>query len=212
MGEAKTAMLFFDHAVKLAPENEDYQAAALGAFCEAYPDKGKIKAEKILDEPQNYPATVVIRACEIRFQETFEAGDERKFLAIYEKISNALNTALLMMQKGPRPKLMSEAQPVYSVVCSLLASCCRNLGKIDAAFHYYTTAIGLDPLNSPLLIARGAVVYGESGFGKEFAVRDFMRAIQVGTDIGIPYYFLAHYFLLTGQYQKTLDAVVEGLR
>jgi tetratricopeptide (TPR) repeat protein len=211
MGEAKTALLFFDHAARLAPENEEYQAAALGAFCEAHPDNGKIKIEKILDDPQSYPAAVIVRACEIRFQETLELGDERRNLTIYKQIVHALHIAIMWMQKGPRQKLISEAQPIYSVVCSLLATCCRNLGMIDPAFHYYTTAIGLDPLNPPLLIARGAVLYGQSGFVTEFAIQDFMRAIRIGTDIGIPYYFLAHYYLLTGQYKRTLQAVVEGL-
>jgi len=39
MGESKTALLFFQHAVKLAPENEEYRAVALGAFCEVYPEE-----------------------------------------------------------------------------------------------------------------------------------------------------------------------------
>ena len=94
---------------------------------------------------------------------------------------------------------------------SLLATCCRNISKIDAAFHYYTMAIGLDPLNAPLLIARGASIYTQSNFSQQFAAEDFERAIMVGTDLVIPHYFLAHFLLQRGQFEACVKAADDGM-
>ncbi len=70
------------------------------------------------------------------------------------------------MQRG-RKKLISETQPVYSYVYSMLACCCRYLDMVEPAFFYYTLAIGLNPSNNALLISRGALMYGRTEFATE---------------------------------------------
>src|SRR5260370_22621688 len=83
---------------------------------------------------------------------------------------------------------------------------------IDPAFHYYTTAIGLDPLNAPLLIARGSVLYGRTEQGTLFAVEDLDRALRIGTDLAIPFYFMGHFLLQRGQFKHAIEYVDDGLK
>ena len=209
-GEPKVALLFFHHAVQLDPENEEYKASALGALYNAFPREGQKQVEAVLANPIDFAPALVIRACEIKFQ-TLQSVDEGQYRKVCGQIVTALHAALFKMQETENRKLISEFQPVYSVVCSLLATCCRNLGMIDPAFHYYTMAIGLDPLNAALLIARGSVLYWRTEQATIFAVEDFDRALRIGTDLAIPFFFMSHFWLQKGQFRQTIKYVDAGL-
>lgn len=216
LNEPRTALLFFKHACQLAPFNDLYQASALGALCAAFPKKGTAEVERVLANfgpfmtlpLDNFPGPMLaIRASEIKFDEIHQtASEDEKLNEEYSKIARALHITLHhMYAAGQRA---AHAQPVYSVLYSLLATCYEHLEKYDDAYDFYTSAIGLDPSNAPLLIARGKLMYGKS----ETALQDFDRAIEMGTDLAIPYYFFAHHFLNSNQLTPAVSSVEEGLK
>ena len=71
-------------------------------------------------------------------------------------------------------------------------------GENPAALNYYSRGIAADPANDVLLVARGILLYGES----PRAVTDFESAIQSGSTVIWPYFFLAHHALLGGQFER----------
>jgi tetratricopeptide (TPR) repeat protein len=212
MNEPRTALLFFKHAAMLSPKNEEYRAAALGALFHARPDEGGIEVERLIVECDSELPLLVLRACELKFQETLLGRTNEVSTGIYTRIVNALHRVWSRMQLPKYRRDISKCQPIYSVMFSMMAACCRNIGKIDAAFHYYTMAVGLDPLNPPLLTARGAVIYGTDYLSNPYAFEDFQRAIMLKTDLAAPYYFTAHFLLNIGQFEKCLSAVEDGLK
>jgi tetratricopeptide (TPR) repeat protein len=115
------------------------------------------------------------------------------------------------MQKGPKKKLISATRTVYSYVYSMLAACCRYLNRVDPAYFYYTWAIGLDPLNDALLTARGVLMYDRTEFTTE-AVEDFDRALRLGTSLAIPFYYVAHFLLRSGNFDACLKVIEDGLQ
>lgn len=208
--EPRTALVFFRHAHRLAPYNEEYEAAELGALADANLKDGRDSVQWILNNTRESSPIVVMRACEIAFQDAQRSVDQDTARAVYEKLIHALHDALGNLQgRGElwKPRPMSEHQPIYSALFSLVATCCRNVDNVDAAFHYYTIAVGLDPFNSVLLTARGASIYGQSKSSQDYAAGDFQRAISLGIELVLPYFFLAHYLLQRGQFDTCIRIV-----
>jgi len=210
--EPRVALLFFNHAANLDAENDDYKAEAFDALVRAYPERGQKEITRVLTElPKGAPA-VIIKACDIAFNSTLRNRDEGNLRSLHEVIVRALHAALVEMQEGPKKKLISETQPVYSYVYSMLASCCRYLDMLDPAYFYYTFAIGLDPLSDALLIARGALMYGRTQVATESAVEDFRRALRIGTSMAIPFYYIAHYLLHSQNFETCMKVIEDGLQ
>jgi tetratricopeptide (TPR) repeat protein len=47
-GEPKVALLFFNHAAKLDPENDEYKAQAIDSLIRAYPERGSKKLQRMI--------------------------------------------------------------------------------------------------------------------------------------------------------------------
>jgi tetratricopeptide (TPR) repeat protein len=212
LGEPEIAWVFYEHAGQLNPSNEEYKAAALGAFVVVHPEKGMNTVSAIIEKPSDFPVLVVIKACEVKFDAALRALESDNVASDYQDIVDGLHNALERLPKPPNPRKISDAQPVYSLVCCMLATCCRNLGLYDPAFHYYTIAIGLDPLNHTLLTSRGALAYGRSLFEDEFAFADFDRAVRCGSDMAVPFYYMGHYLLRRGLFEYAIRCFDEGLK
>ena len=94
-----------------------------------------------------------------------------------------------------------------SMVCALLGLCHEFLGENQAALRSYDQALALTPNNDALLVARGILWYGES----PRAIDDFVLAIDQETRLVWPYYFLAHHYVATGQYERSRVFCERGL-
>lgn len=84
------------------------------------------------------------------------------------------------------------------MACTLLGFCHEARGQNQAALGAYSRGLEADPTNVGLLVARGILLYGESGR----AIADLESAIQYGSTMVLPYYFLAHHSLLGGQFER----------
>ncbi len=84
------------------------------------------------------------------------------------------------------------------MTCALLGLCHELLGERQPAESSFTRGITADPSNDGLLVARGILLYGES----PRAVKDLELAIQYGSPEILPYFFLAHHSLTSGQLEQ----------
>lgn len=210
-GEPGVALQFFRHASRLRPENDDFKANVLEALFWSDPEAARHEIDRVLSElPPEEPA-LVIKACDLVFSETLPRRDDGDLKLLYERLIAALQSALRAMHGGHRAKIISEFPPLYGYVYSMLAVCHRYLGAIDQSYLYYTLAIGLDPLNDTILVARGAAVYGHSVLSTASAVNDFLAATRMKTAMAVPYHHLAHYFLQAQQFNECIKAVNDGL-
>jgi tetratricopeptide (TPR) repeat protein len=207
-GEPKTAAIFLKHAVDLAPTNASYWAAWMDALRTADPKTARKIADGWLSDYENSSPFVVVNACQLKFQSTLEMNDEVQALPIYKQIVQALDSANKKLFDANKP--LWEYQPFFGLSFSLLATCLEHLGHLPGAYYYYTWAIGLGP-TSALLTARGKMLYGIVSQVSQSLI-DFRDAIKLGTDIAVPYFFLAHYAIATGDFEEALKMANEGLR
>jgi tetratricopeptide (TPR) repeat protein len=89
----------------------------------------------------------------------------------------------------------------------LLGFCHEFLGENQAALGYYSKGLTVNPTNDALLVARGILLYSES----PRAIEDFKLAIQQGSTLVWPYFFLAHYHVVTGQFEQCRLLCERGL-
>lgn len=82
--------------------------------------------------------------------------------------------------------------------CALLGFYHEAQGESQLALRSYSRGLAADPSNVELLVARGILLYGES----PRAIADLELAIQYGSTMIWPYYFLSHHSLLGGQFER----------
>ena len=94
-----------------------------------------------------------------------------------------------------------------AMILSLLASCYEHIGDTRRAYEYYSRAIQHDPASDALLTARGQLFYGT---GLQSAA-DFEQAVQLGSQLVWPYFFLAHYYLANNRFEEARSICERGL-
>ena len=125
LDEPRVALMFFNHAHKLAPKHEEFEAAALGVLADAYPEKGRAEVQRIIEKAQAESPIVVIRACEIAFHHAQESENEAKAREIYDPLTLALHEACSSLQSGNgrwKPRVISEYQPYLSCAIFLVGN------------------------------------------------------------------------------------------
>jgi tetratricopeptide (TPR) repeat protein len=83
---------------------------------------------------------------------------------------------------------------------ALLGVCHEALGNPQAALASYTRALQADPCDHALLLARGVLQYGSS----PRAITDLELAIQYASPTFLPYFLLAHHYLVTQRFEDCL--------
>ena len=76
-GDPATAAIFYKHASKLQPENENYLAMFLHALDLSDADAASKQAEEVLQEPDKSPPVVIARAAEIEFKSLRSVSETR---------------------------------------------------------------------------------------------------------------------------------------
>ena len=74
-GDPATAALFFEHASKLQPDNENYLAMLLHTLSLSDPDEAHRRTEAILGEPDKSRPLVVAHAANIEFKSLRNASE-----------------------------------------------------------------------------------------------------------------------------------------
>jgi tetratricopeptide (TPR) repeat protein len=203
--EYKIAVLFLQRASELEPANPNFHALALHALAYAEPDAARHQAEKILEAPDGYSPRIVLIACQIRFLSARESPSTDAPKLLESLIPQIRNAMIRMIVSGEAQSLSN----LFSQSFVLLGFCFERLGNTADALSWYEQGLTLDPNNVSLLIARGILRYGDDTIA---AVKDFERAIQRGSTLVWPYYFLSHDALLKGHFRECHDLSSEGLR
>jgi tetratricopeptide (TPR) repeat protein len=200
-GVPEAAAVFFEAASRLEPENGNYQAALLHVLKRADPADAAIRAQQVLLDPELRIPPVVIYAADILFGIAKKALDPDAALT-YRRLIPILERTLIRIEgteyeKGPTPQM----------ALVLLASCYEHLGNTQRAYEFYSRAIQLDPANDLLLLARGQLVYGTN----LQSPADFEQAVQLGSELVWPYFFLAHYYLANTRFEDARSISERGL-
>jgi tetratricopeptide (TPR) repeat protein len=192
-GDRQIAVIFFEHACRLDPQNQNFRAMHLNVLKWIDPEKARAIAEPILNESDKYIPNLVIQAAEV-FYGLAANISEHDAAPIYRRLIGIL-TPLLSRTKDEEGL---EHPTQVSRILLLLATCHRWLGEIREAYDYYSRAIALEPRNDALLTARGMIVYGSD----VSAIGDFEQAIRLNSPLVWPYFYLAHYLLIQGRYEE----------
>jgi tetratricopeptide (TPR) repeat protein len=195
-GDYRTATLFFEEAARSDKENANYKWFYLFALEEAAPAKALEVAQRILESAESQNSAVIGRAAEIVY-----ASVQSQTVAVARSVVEGLIKPLESALKGLGPEefnLSGFQKSSYVRITTLLGFCHKAIGDRDGAIRYLNDALLIDPGNSACLVTRGILNYG-SGSG---AIEDFRRAIEVGSSVVWPHFFLAHHALTTDRFEE----------
>ncbi len=202
-GDLATAAIFYKHASDLQPDNANYLALYLDTLNKVDPSGARNRSEKILREPDKFQPVVVAHASNIMFDVVRELP-EADAAQFFRKLIPILESTLGKIEKGDEGGVDGST---FSMTVALLGFCHEFLGENQAALGYYSKGLTVNPTNDALQIARGILLYGES----PRAIEDFKLAIQQGSTLVWPYFFLAHYHVVTGQFEECRLLCERGL-
>jgi tetratricopeptide (TPR) repeat protein len=191
-GEPSVAAVFFKHASDLAPENDNFHAVLLHTLKTADFATAKARAEEVLRESESRSPATVLYAADIMYEAITKLPDPDA-LPAYKQLIPILERTLIRMHGHEDVGKVAVAGMAFS----LLATCYKDLGDTQKASAYYSRAIQLDPTNYALLIARGILLYGADPNASD----DFLQAIQLGSPVVWPYFYLAHHYLANNRFE-----------
>jgi tetratricopeptide (TPR) repeat protein len=193
-GDAETAALFFDHSSRLQPQNGAYLALLLDATNRFDPAESRRRAAEVLDAPERHEPIAIAFAAEVVLGTVRHLPQAEAFRLLRQLIPH-LESALHRIENADGGEVELS---VLTKTCRLLGFCHESLGEEQAAISDYSRGIAADPSNHLLLVYRGILLYGESAR----ANKDFELAIEYGSPLIWPYYFLAHHSLARGLFEQ----------
>ena len=193
-GDPATAAVFFAHASKLNPENENCRYLFLTALDMSDPFAGQKRAAEVLDNPDRFSPLVVSRAAEIEFKSAMAVSETEAQQAIQRLEPILKNTVARFEQQDPSTVNHS----IYVATLSLLGAGYEFRGATQTALEYYSRVLQVEPYNDAILVARGILLYGTGAR----AIADFEMAIRHGSLLIWPYVFLAHDSLVHGRFEE----------
>jgi tetratricopeptide (TPR) repeat protein len=189
-GDHHAAVLFYEHASKLQPDDGNYLTLYLHALDVVDPSSAWHRAEKILREPRNYPPEVVIRVADIPLKRA-RALPEVEAAKVFRDLISVLEDALTRFGSPVE-------QSSYALAAFLIGQSHEFLGETKSAQNYYSRALAMQPDHDSLLVARGILLYGSS----PGAIDDLEAAARLGSPVIWPYYYLAHHSITYGEFDR----------
>lgn len=185
------ASTFYDLAAEIEPGNSSIAVLALRAVELSDPDTAQMRAAQILDAPLRYPCVAVLLSAVMVLREK-----ERKRAPIdKERFAGILRGSIERLPLEPP----SEATNV--MVYHQAAIGFEVVEDFPSALQCYEDGLKFAPDHDGLLVGKGLLLYGSDSAK---AVEAFGRAVRNGTPLLWPYFFLAHQYLLNGQFALSL--------
>jgi tetratricopeptide (TPR) repeat protein len=201
-GDYATATLFFRDASALDPTNGNYAAMYLFALSNADSVAALTLAQQILDDEANRSAAEVVQAAGLVLNATRQMSEQDSVSAC-ARLAEILNRVVGRLQS----ESPSGNDSVYAMAVSLAGFCYEHLGDIDRAIHFFNLGLDAQPNNDALLVAMGIAKYGS---GPE-AIEYFRRAAGQDSPIVWSYFYLAHYYLLSGATSNCVEQCRKAL-
>jgi tetratricopeptide (TPR) repeat protein len=195
MGYPEVAVLFFDNARRLGPQNPAYGFLALECLkaMEAWPEVLR-RFDACMRDPTT-PAQLLFRAADAVRVYASSTGEH----TYYEKSVNAVDEGFRRLgqpgQQEPLDEILAGAYGTKSI-------CLERLDRTTESLQVYDEAIQRFPENTTLLIARGFL---EQELGLSDAVDDFRHAVDRGTSVAWAYIELARDELQKGRNPQAID-------
>jgi tetratricopeptide (TPR) repeat protein len=183
-GDPETAVLFFENASRLEPENGRYLGCWLQTQNLVDPAAARESAHKLLASHEALAPVAFAYAATIALSEVQSLPDT-DVPRLARKLVVVLEASLARIESTESADLDRHAA---GMILALLGVCHELLNETSAALESYSRGLQFDPLNDSLLILRGMLLYGST----ELAIKDFQVAIEYDSSVALPYYFLAH--------------------
>jgi tetratricopeptide (TPR) repeat protein len=196
--------MFLEHAAKLDPANAAYLESHLRAMLLAKPESALQMSKEILADVDKHHPIVVVRAANIRFN-AIDPAQYTESALVCKNLELVLKHNLTRLEKCDE---IASQFPDYCANLALLGLCNEFLGDVNAAADYYSRGILANPNDDLLLAARGILTYGQSAQ----SIVDLEQAAQLSTELIWPYYFLAHHYLSSQQYDRCRITCERGLQ
>jgi tetratricopeptide (TPR) repeat protein len=193
---------YFELAKNSKPTDPSFGVAWLDALSRGEPERARTVSREILQHREEHPPTLVYKAADIRLEETYHLPDAEQALALTDLVS-AFGDVIIGLETIEIPTA------VRSSAYALRAICQRRLGATDDARHSLDRAIQLEPNSAEALLARGSLLYN---IDRTQAVHDLRRAVELGSTLPFPYFFLAHNALIHEQFEDVLVFANTALR
>jgi tetratricopeptide (TPR) repeat protein len=193
-GDPHTAVLFYEHASRLQPDNGNYLAIFLHTLGIVDPVAAGRRGEEILREPERFPAVAVVRAADVEFKAA-RALPEVDATQLFRQLIPVLQGALARIEAGDESGVDRSS---YAMAAALLGFSHEFLGETQPALDFYSRGLAAQPHNDGLLVARGILLYGSG----PRAIHDLEAAARQGSPVIWPYFFLAHHYLVNGDFDR----------
>jgi tetratricopeptide (TPR) repeat protein len=195
-GDAEAAALFCEHAAQLEPQNGKYLAYYLKALDIIDPTEARRKSEEILQDSEDHPPLAVATASAIMLM-AIRRVTEAEAVSWSKRLVSVLEKNISRISAGDDGGL---DQSAYALASGLLGISYERVGENRKALESYSCGLQVDPNNVAMLVYRGILLYGSS----PQAITDFERAVAIGTSVILPYYGLAHHYLINGRFKDSL--------
>jgi tetratricopeptide (TPR) repeat protein len=191
-GDPHTAVLFYEHAWKLQPDNGNYLAIFLDALEKVDLPAARQQGDEILRDPEKFPADAVVRAANVEFTAA-RSLPEADAADVFRRLIPVALRALARIEAGDESGVDGSS---YAIAVALLGFSHEFLGETQPALEYYSRGLQAQPYNDGLLVARGILLYGSS----PRAIADLELAAQQRSPVIWPYFLLAHHYLASGDF------------
>lgn len=201
MGHPEVAVLFFDNARRLGPENPTYGFVAMECLkaMEDWPEI--LRRFEIYKADPAAPAQLLFRAADAVCVYASRTGDHSYHAKAIEAVDEGFRR---LGQRGQQEPL--DAILVGAYVTK--ANCLDHLGQAQESLAVYDEAVTRFPENTTLLTARGL---RKLKLGRSDAVDDFRRAVERGTSAALAYLELARDELRQGRSELAVDLCKRAL-
>ncbi len=201
-GDAETAGVFFEHAVRLEPTNVNFRISFLNSLLQTDVSRAVAEAENVLGAADRSDPAVVVHAAHTALTAVKDVAVAAAS-GTYSRLIPLLKDAVQRLEQQEDTNRFP-----LDAAFSLLGVCYESLGDTQSALASYSRALQVDPNDTAVLIARGRLLFGTSMSARS----DFELAINLGTQDVWPYFFLAHDYLSHGRFDECRSICERGLR
>jgi len=197
------AEAFFQHASSCEQKNGMYRAMHVYSLEKFDPSAAAKVAREILSRSDTEPPVVVAQAANALIRGA-KASLHNELDRVRRELIPILDRTLDRLDQDRKAESRGAA---YAMAAGLLGFCYEYLGNEGSAVSSFSRGLLEKPNEAALLVARGILQYGSS----PRAISDLVEAVQLGYPKALPYLFLAHYYLITNQFDNCRSMCERGL-
>jgi len=203
LGDPNTALLFLARASQLNPTNANYAVLVMNTLTELERfDEAVAIAKTCIQHTRN--SRLHIKAADVLFS-LARFVDSLQGEPLYRQVISITENALATEESLPPDQQL----PSLAVAGYVLQGMSYEaLGQSADARQSFDCAIAIDPSSDAARTARGLLTYGSDTAS---SVADLQIAVANETPLDWPYFFLAHHFLVMGNYRNCLAMCRQAL-